>query len=257
MDGYRSKAAVVVAIDDTDIPGEGGTGSVARRVAARLGERFAVWGVTRHQFAVLPEIPYTARNSGNVVHLLQAPAALEPLAEEVVGWVRTLHVPGSEPGICVAPVEALLGQRLGRDAQRRFVHRAEAWEAAASTGAILRKAVEADDGIVGAFAGACLAAQGNDGRFVQVGRMRDLAGELEVAEVLAAGGDEARSVEGTPISDGRVRAEKLRPALREGRCIVYCRWDAGAWTPLHGGPGDKEQEEEDRLHARQGSRRQA
>ena len=250
MDTYRTKAQVVVAVDDTDIPGEGGTGNVARQIAARLSVRHPVWGVTRHQFAVLPEIPYTARNSGNVVHLLEAPDALGPLADEVVEWVRGLHIRGSEPGVCVARVEALLAQPLGREAQRRFVHRSEAWEAAAATGVILRHAIEADDGVVGAFAGACLAAQGHDGRFVQTGRMRELTGEVTVEALLAAGGDEVRSVEGAVLTSGVVKADRLRPALREGKCVVYCRREGSPWVPIHGAPGDKEREEEDRLHAR-------
>jgi hypothetical protein len=248
MSEHRTKAAVVVAVDDTDIPGQGGTGHVARTIADHLHERFRLWGVTRHQFAVLPEIPYTARNSGNVVHLLDAPDDLSALADEVVEQVRGLHVDGSEPGICVARVEAVLDEPLGLEAKCRFVRRSEAWEAAAAAGVILRHAVEADDGIVGAFAGACLAAQGNDGRFVQIGRMRELSGEVTVEAVLAAGGDDVWSVEGHRLMDAVVVADRLRPALHEGRCVLYCRRQNGAWVPIHGAPGDKE--EEARLHAR-------
>jgi hypothetical protein len=245
---YRSQARAIVAIDDTDIPGEGGTGSVARRIAERLSPRFPIWGVTRHQFAVLPEIPYTARNSGNALHLLAAPSDLTALAEEVVGWVRKLHVKGSEPGVCVALTEALLGVPLGLEAKRRFVHRHEVWEATAATGAVLRHAIEAQDGIVGAFAGACLAAQGHDGRFVQVGRLRELSGEVSVETVLNGGGDEVRSVEGVPLTQATLVADRLRPALREGRCVLYCRQDGGVWVPISGAPGDKA--EEARLHGR-------
>ena len=248
MPEWRTQGEVVVAVDDTDIPGEGGTGSVARAIAARLSASQRVWGVTRHQFAVLPEIPYTARNSGNVIHLLGAPDDLYALADEVVDWVRGLHVVGSEPGICVARAEALLDVSLGLEAKRRFVHGSEAWEAAAAAGVILRHAIEADDGIVGAFAGACLAAQGNDGRFVQVGRMRELDGEVTVREVLDAGGDEVRSVEGAILTDEVLCADKLRPALRSGKCVLYCKRENGAWVPIHGAPGDRE--EEARLHAR-------
>jgi len=248
MPQWRTRGEVVVAVDDTDIPGEGGTGNVARTIAARLSTGLPVWGVTRHQFAVLPEIPYTARNSGNVIHLLEAPADLQALAEQVVEWVRGLHIEGSEPGICVARGEALLGVPLGREAKRRFVHRSEAWAAADAAGAILLHAIEADDGIVGAFAGACLAAQGNDGRFVQVGRLRELAGEVTVREVLSAGGDEVRSVEGTLLTDGVLAADRLRPALCCGRCVLYCRREGTRWVPIHGAPGDKE--EEARPHAR-------
>jgi tRNA(Ile2) C34 agmatinyltransferase TiaS len=248
MPKWRTKGDVVVAVDDTDIPGEGGTGSVARVIAARLSASLRIWGVTRHQFAVLPEIPYTARNSGNVIHLIEAPDDLRALADEVVDWVRGLHVPGSEPGVCVARAEDLLEAPLGLEAKRRFVHRSEAWEAAAQTGAILRHAVEADDGIVGAFAGACLAAQGNDGRFVETGRLRELAGEVTVKEVLEAGGDEVRSVEGDLLTDEVLLADRLRPALRLGKCVLYCKRDGDTWVPVHGAPGDRE--EEARLHAR-------
>ncbi|MBM3471897.1 MAG: ABC transporter substrate-binding protein [Armatimonadetes bacterium] len=248
MPEWRTQAEVVVAVDDTDIPGEGGTGSVARAIAARLSPDFRVWGVTRHQFAVLPEIPLTARNSGNVIHLLDAPDDLHALAHEVVDWVRGLHVAGSEPGVCVARAEALLGVPLGLEAKGRFVHRSEAWDAAAAAGAVLRHAVEAEDGIVGAFAGACLAAQGNDGRFVEMGRLRELAGEVTVKEVLEAGGDEVRSVEEDLLTDEVLLADKLRPALRYGKCVLYCKREKARWVPIHGAPGDRE--EEARLHAR-------
>ena len=96
-----------------------------------------------------------------------------------------------------------------------------------------------DDGIVGAFAAACLAAQGSDGRFVQIGRMRELCGRFEVAEVLAAGGDEVRSAQEQPLTAGVIIAARLRPALRDGRCVLYCRPRSdGYWEAITGAPGD-------------------
>jgi len=241
----RTKGRWVIAVDDTDNPEQGGTGRVAREIAGRLAGRWPIWGVTRHQFAVLPEIPYTRNNSGNAIHLLQGPDNAEGLAEEVGGWLGELSLEGSHPTLCVARPEVLLGCDLGRAAQKRYVHPDEARRAADGAGVIL-VSLRGKDGLVGAFAGACLASQGDDGRFVERGTLRALEGEVALRELLAAGVDEVKL--GTGTSFGRrklvpvpsfIIAERLRPALRGGKCVLYCRPDgAGRWTALAGGPDD-------------------
>jgi len=246
----RTKADLVIAIDDTDNAEEGGTGRVAREIARRLSERLSIWGVSRHQFVVLPEIPYTRNNSGNAIHVLSPVAHAAALADEVGEWLRELCLPESDPGLCVTRSEALLDADLGRAAQARVVTRDEVRGAAEAAGVILRHPCATDDGIVGAFAGACLASSGNDGRFVEVGGMRLLSGRLTVQEVLAAGGDEVRSVEGKVLTHGDMVAERLRPALQRGKCVVYCaRTNGGGWAPIVGAPGD--QTKEDRTNVRE------
>jgi hypothetical protein len=245
---YRSKAEVVIAVDDTDSLDEGGTGSVAREIARRLSSRFPVWGVTRHQFVILPEIEYTAKNSGNVVHLMHGPHDLAELEDDVAGWLRQMAASGSDPGLCIARVDSLLDCDLGRAAQNRFVRKDEVLDAARGAGAILEHVCETDLGIVGAFAGACLAAGGDDGRFVRIGAFRSLAGPVSVEDVLRAGGEEVRSVEEQPLVEGRIAGERFRPALRHGKCVLYCaRRDDGMWVPVKGAPGDEEREA--KLHA--------
>jgi hypothetical protein len=245
---YRTKAQLIIAVDDTDNPDQGGTGLVARTIAERLAPRSPVWGVSRHQFIILPEINYTRNNSGNAIHLLALPESVEELSAEVASWVRELVLVGSEPGLCLARPEALLDAELGREAQRRFVTREEARTAAAEAGAILLSPGEGDGGVVGAFAAACLASQGNDGRFVQAGRMRDLSGEMTVADVLAAGADEVRGEDDTPLTEGTLVAERLRPALRAGKCVLYYTLEPdGRWTPIIGAPGDRGKEEAARV----------
>ena len=237
MPSYRSRAELVIAVDDTDCPEAGGTGSVARAIADRLAERYAVWGVTRHQFIILPEINYTAKNSGNVVHVVEMADDPEALAAELERWLDELAVEGSEPGLCVARTEALPGCELGRAAQQRFVSRDEVRTAAEAAGVMLVGVREKAGGIVGAFCGACLAAQGNDGRFVQAGRIRELCGEVTVADVLAAGVDEVRATTGECLAEGKVVVDRLRPALAGGRCVLYCEQVAeGRYTPVKGWP---------------------
>lgn len=243
-----TKVKLVIAVDDTDNPDGGGTGSVARALAARLVGTYQVHGVTRHQLAVLPEINFTKKNSTNVVHLLEAPEDLTHVIAEAAACLAELRLDGSEPGLCVARTELVRGVALGCEAKERFVTREETRAAAGTAGVVLLHPCGGDGGIVGAFAGACLAAGGDDGRFVQVGRMRDVSGELSVQDLLDAGGDEVRTEEDRPLTDGVIVAERLRPALRGGKCVIYCRRrDDGLWEPLKGGPGDAEREEQ--LHA--------
>ncbi len=243
MPHTRTRAQLVIAIDDTDNPEQGGTGRVAREIAQRLSARVPIWGVSRHQFAVLPGIPYTRNNSGNAIHVLAEAPDLEALAQEVGDWLRELCLPGSDPGLCIARPDALAGNGFGPAAQTRVLTKGEARAVAETAGVILRNPCATDDGIIGALAGACLASGGNDGRFVEVGEMRALSGRLTVAEVLAAGGDEVRSVEGSFITEGVIVADRLRPALRGGKCVLYCKpSDDGAWAPLVGAPGDRSKE---------------
>ena len=97
--------------------------------------------------------------------------------------------------------------------------------------------------MIGAFAGACLASGGDDGRFVQVGNARQLSGGLSAQDILRAGVDEVRTVEGVLLTEGVICAERLRPALRGGKCVLYCARRAdGIWGPLKGAPGDRERE---------------
>lgn len=227
-------------MDDTDSPEEGGTGKVARAIADRVAERYRVWGVTRHQFVILPEINYTAKNSGNVVHVMEMADDVEALAAELGVWVDELAVEGAEPGLCVARTEAVVGCELGRAAQQRFVRKAEVRAAAEAAGVMLVGVREADGGIVGAFCGACLAAQGNDGRFVQMGRIRELCGEVTVAELPAAGVDEVRAATGERLAEGKVVGERFRPALAGGRCVLYCERVAGGhYAPVKGWPEEE------------------
>lgn len=240
MTPYRTKAQLIITVDDTDRPGEGGTGQVARSIAQRLSEISPAWGVTRHQLAVLPQINYTKKNSANSVHLLAAPSNLERLADELLRWLDEVAQPGAEPGLCIADPNALLQIDLGLQAQRRVVSKHEVREAAQAAHVILAHARPEDDGIVGAFAGACLAASGNDGRFVQGGELRALSGRVGVEDLIAAGADEVRTTDESALTASAVLAERIRPALRCGKRIVYCvPQEDGLWTPIKGGPGDE------------------
>ncbi len=87
-------------------------------------------------------------------------------------------------------------------------------------------------GVIGALAALGLAAGGDDGRYVQVGRSRELAGLQPVPVVLAAGIAAVRTVDGRSISHGLVQTDKIRPARRGGQAIAVVEWTGEYWQPL-------------------------
>src|SRR3712207_6741109 len=150
---------IYVGIDDTDNPQGGGTGRVARKLAALLRAEFPVLGVSRHQFLVDPRVPYTSNNSGNVIHLMADDADLQAIAQRLAEPLLALCLAGSDPGLCVARRRAA-GHPLGHAAQERVLTQAEAFAAAEEVGAVLRGLGGTRDGVIGAVAGAILAASG-------------------------------------------------------------------------------------------------
>lgn len=224
---------IFVGMDDTDNAESGGTGRVARAIAADLRADYPVAGVTRHQFLVDPRIPYTSNNSSNVIHLRTAVSAPDrhALADRVERLLRAYSLPGSDPGLCVAGPE-VSGAPFGPSVQARVLTQGDAWAEAARLGVVLRAAGGTGDGVIGALAGVILAAGGNDGRFVEVGRARELDGILSVAELAAAGIAAVRTSGGETLTAGRVDTSggRVRPLLQGHRPVLLVELSgAGLW----------------------------
>jgi len=222
-----------IGLDDTDTLESRGTGHLARQIAAALLDDHPVLGVTRHQLLMDPRVPYTRKNSSAAV-VLDVDGDVDPAA--LMERVRTLmlanYEPGSDPGLCVArevPVEVVA---FGHRAQRRLVTQREARDLAAAHGILLEGLGGDQDGVIGSLAAVGLAASGEDGRYVLVGRSRELSGLQSVSAVLAAGVAAVRTCEGDPVTEGLVCADKLRPARREGRPIAFVEWAGDYWQPL-------------------------
>ena len=215
---------LIIAVDDTDTPEQGGTGRLCRGLAEALADCCEVWGVTRHQLAVLPEIPYTRKNSANAIHLISPPAELDELLDYASQWVAEHCCSGSRPGLCQGTAEALAAVTLGRAAQQ-------------AAGVVLRSVAGDGHGIIGALAAAALASSGNDGRFVEVGQVRGLQGRVSIVQAQDAGIAEVRQVGGKTVADGEIiAANGLRPALCESKCILFVIREGSHWLPIRGWP---------------------
>lgn len=223
---------LIIGLDDTDILGSRGTGHLARSIADVLAADYPLLGVTRHQLLFHPDIPCTKKNSCAAIHL-DAPAED---AARVRDRVRALmladFVPGSDPGLCVAadvPPEVVA---FGRRAQREIVTRATARDVAAACNLPLLGLGGDESGVIGALAAVGLATCAEDGRYVQVGRIRELGGLQPVAALLQAGIAAVQTRDGQPVHEGLVDTDKLRPARRGGRAVAVVERQEDHWQPL-------------------------
>lgn len=224
-----------IGLDDTDNLESRGTGHLARQIAAVLAADYRVLGVIRHQLLRDPRVPCTKNNSCAAL-LLPRNGDGDPSVPDLLARVREMmladYQPGSDPGLCVAAHVPPAVTRFGQRAQRELVTQAEARDLAAAHGLALLGLGGDEDGVIGALAAVGLAAQGNDGRYVQVGRLRTLTGLQPVAALLEAGLAAVQTLDGRPVVDGLVQTDRLRPARRNGRPVAVVEWNGDHWLPL-------------------------
>jgi hypothetical protein len=121
---------------------------------------------------------------------------------------------------------------FGRRAQSEVLSQAEARALAGASGVLLAGLGGSQDGVIGALAAVGLAASGEDGRYLLVGHTRDLSGLQEITTVLQAGISAVLTLDGQPVTQGLVQAEKLRPARRGGQPMLVVEWQDDHWQPL-------------------------
>ncbi len=222
-----------IGIDDTDTPESRGTGHLARQIAHALANEYDVLGVTRHQLLIHPSVPCTKNNSSATIVLNgDGKTATEALLEQVKGLMLDAFQLGSDPGLCVAGVVPAAVTEFGRRVQQELVTREEAHFLAEVLRIPLLGLGGDHGGVIGALAAVGLAASQEDGRYVLVGRSRELNGLQPVSAVLAAGIASVRTADGRPVSEGLIQTHKLRPARRGGQPVAVVEWAGDHWLPL-------------------------
>lgn len=206
---------IYVCMDDTDNLHSRGTGRLARAVAAELTKNFSVRGVTRHQLYFHPDIPYTSHNSCGVIHIESddqdsLPDIFEIAREEMFND----FIEGSDPGLAVAHQSQILPPLVvyGRDAKDTVLNQGKSRTLARNLGIMLEGLGGTEDGVIGAMAGLGLAFSNNDGRFLQIGTIRDLNGTQTVENLLEAGIDTIFNIDGRIVTTGEVINEENKSA---------------------------------------------
>lgn len=224
---------IFIGIDDTDNKESRGTGHLARVIAQKLGESHVVHGILRHQLLFDPRVPYTAKNScAAIILTLESQPDLKEIYSQVEALMMADFQPGSDPGLCVA---ASVPQRIidfGKRAQKDLVNQAEARQLALDNNIFLNGLGGTQDGVIGALSAVGLACSGQDGRYIQVGSIRELSGLHPISDIINAGVDSVRTLDEVQITEGNVLADKLRPARRNGKPILYVQLENEIWQPL-------------------------
>ena len=217
---------VYVGFDDTDIKdADRGTGKLARWFEQELPAGCHVWGVVRQQLLVDDAIPYTSHNSSACVVVdCHEPVSMELLTEQAIAHIKRHFIAGSDPGLCVCPEGHPAIKSLtvfGRACTECVVSQEDAIVAA--TGVHLSGQGGTNDGIIGAAAAVGLTSQGWSGRFIELGRLRDIPEAVEVG-TLEQLGIQVFSIDRDAQIPGTVDIVEhsgwLRPRLLGGRPVL-------------------------------------
>ena len=215
-----------IGLDDTDFGDSIGTGALARELSIFLKQKLDAEckGITRHQFLIHPDIPYTSHNSSACLEV-STESSLDELSNTCRGFLRYLYHPGADPGLSIASRDQLTDAAVdfGRRAQREIVTKGEAIELAREAGIVLEEHGGTGLGVVGAFSGAVLRMDGNDGRLIAHRGIRDARDEMTVGELLSNTAVDV-VVDDQGVELGReVLIETnnwVRPDLKENRAVL-------------------------------------
>jgi hypothetical protein len=138
---------------------------------------------------------------------------------------------GSDPGLCVTSYVPDRVIDYGKKVKIDLVSQTEARDLAKKHKILLTGLGGTQDGVIGALAAVGLVHSGNDGRYVQVGQIRELSGLQTIQTILNAGVKQIRTMENVPVTEGLIQADKLRPARRESQPILFVSHENGYWLP--------------------------
>ena len=237
----------LIGLDDTDMPGTRGTGRLARMLTGELAERLVgaqqptppkrllrlrrpdavplqPCGVTRHQLLVHPDIPYTSHNSCACIAAEGEIAGARELFEWMGRFVGERSPEGSDPGVCMVRTDRV-NRRIvdfGRRAQQEVVRLSEARKLGSEEGLLHAGLGGTEDGMIGALAAVGLRAGGEDGRFIELGGIREFHGKARVQSLLDAGIDAVDAGENDPPApdDWVETFGWVRPRLQGGRAVL-------------------------------------
>lgn len=146
-------------------------------------------------------------------------------------------IEGSDPGVAIALSEQISPSLVayGRDAQHTILNQERARILARNLNIPLKGLGGTEDGVIGAMAGLGLASTRNDGRFLQLGMVRNITGPCEVEDLLAAGIDEVWDIAGTRVTEGTVQnpeQKSPKPCPVNGRAILFVEEREGKLFPI-------------------------
>ena len=234
---------LIICIDDTDSEtSEKGTGAIAEEIMCLVEKKYGAKGtfVTRHQFLIHPDIPYTSHNSA-MCFACTVPdnIDMESMISECFDHLKKESAEGSDPGLCVADLAKADAKMLidyGKECKRKVMTKESAYTVAKDAGVFLDEAGGTGQGVIGAVGGVGLRLWGNDGTLKSKPKGLEGGKIYSVAELLQ--NDKINSVK---CVDGRELTEeesvllekKPKISLVDGLPTVLVEKKSdGVWLPM-------------------------
>lgn len=229
---------IYVCVDDTDNLNSRGTGRLARAIAAELSKKYPVYGVTRHQLYVHPDIPFTSHNSCAVIHInMDEKEHLDDIFEIAKKEIYDDFIEGSDPGLAVAHESSISPALVAyaKDAKDTVLTQEKARTLAKNLDIRLEGLGGTEDGVIGAMAGLGLALTKNDGRFLLIGQIRDITGPQSVEKLINSGVDEIFTLDGRKVTDGMIindENKSVKPCPVNGKVILFVNEQNGEFIAV-------------------------
>jgi tRNA(Ile2) C34 agmatinyltransferase TiaS len=226
---------IYIGIDDTDTLDSRGTGRLARNIATELSRKYQIFGVTRHQLLVHPDIPFTSHNSCAAIHAEAGSTAMEEIFCTAKKLMLEDFIEGSDPGLAIAASSQITpgAVAFGLDAKTIVVTQERAREVAKNSKIRFEGLGGTEGGIIGAIAGVGLASLKNDGRFLLKDKNRELSGVRSISEVINAGIDEVLTLQGETVNEGKVQIPKnATPSFIQGKAVLFVEQHEDYWIAL-------------------------
>jgi hypothetical protein len=172
-------------------------------------------------------IPYTSHNSCAVIHIgLCAKDQEMQIFSLARDYMKEDFVEGSDPGIAIADMAAVAPAvvTFGQHAKTMVLRQEQARVLAKDHSIRLEGLGGSEDGVIGALAGIGLAATGNDGRYIQKGRIREITGPAPVELLLDAGIELILTTEGVPVTTGIIQVQEgksVKPCPVSGKTVLF------------------------------------
>jgi Predicted DNA-binding protein containing a Zn-ribbon domain len=228
---------IYIGIDDTGNSESVGTGKFARIIAGELSKEYSIYGVTRHQFYLHPDIHFSLHNFGAVIHVNAEEEHVKDIFKIVKEFMHDNFNEGSNPGLaiahdaCISPAVVV----YGKDAKETVLTSKRALNLALNSNIELESIGGNGNGVIGALAGIGLAYAGDDGRFLQIGQLRKLKGPQPVEKLIRAGIDGIFTQDGCSITEGIVINEgdkPVKPCRVNGEVILFVDENKGIFKAI-------------------------
>ena len=229
---------IYVGIDDTNNSESVGTGKFTRHVADEISKIYPVYGVTRHQFYVHPDIDYSIHNFCAVIHVNTGKEHVNTVFDIAQQKIKSDFNMGSNPGLAVADESQISPAVViyGKDAKEKVLTQRCARIIAKNSNIKLSGFGQNKNGVIGALAGVGLAFTKNDGRFIQLDKLRSIKEPSSVNHFINSGIDRIFTLEGTEIKDGTVFNEDnkpVKPSLINGEVVLFVKQENGLFRAIN------------------------